>query len=67
MWHVWEKRKNIYIYIYKIAVGKPEGEFHLKDTGVDGRIILKCKLKKEDGRVQIAFICHRIGTIVGLL
>ena len=48
-------------------VGKPEGEFHLKSTGVDGRVVLKCMLKKEGGRMQIAFICHRMGTSVGLL
>jgi len=53
--------------LYQIVVGKPEGEFHLKDTGVDGRIILKYTLKKGDGRMQIAFICHRMGTSVGLL
>ena len=57
--------------MYQILVGKPETKIHLKDTGVDGgvdgRIILKCMLKKEDGRVRILFICHRIGTDVGLL
>jgi hypothetical protein len=42
-------------------VGKPEGEFHLTDSGVEGRVILKCFLETEDGRV------HRIGTSVGLL
>jgi hypothetical protein len=46
-------------------VGKPEGEFHLIDSGVDVRIILKCMLEKGDGRVQIVFICYRIWTSVG--
>jgi hypothetical protein len=30
-------------------VGKPEGKNHLKDLGVDGRIILKWIFKKSDG------------------
>jgi len=64
MWHVWEKRNKC---LYQIVVGKPEGEFRLKDTGVDGRVILKCALQEGDGRVQIALICHRMGTSVGLL
>ena len=29
------------------------------------RIILKCMLEKGDVRVQIVFICYRIGTSVG--
>ena len=27
--------------VYRILVGKPEGERHLEDPDVDGRIILK--------------------------
>jgi len=30
-------------------VGKPEGNSHLEDPGVDGIIILECILKKSDG------------------
>jgi hypothetical protein len=26
---------------YRVLVGKPEGRNHLKDPGVDGRVILK--------------------------
>ena len=31
---------------YMVLVGKPEGRNHLKDQGVDGRIILKWILEK---------------------
>jgi hypothetical protein len=31
---------------YRVLVGKPEGRNHLKDPGVDGRIILKWICKK---------------------
>ena len=27
--------------VYRVLVGKPEGERHLEDQGVDGRIILR--------------------------
>jgi hypothetical protein len=30
-------------------VGKPEGKRHLKDPGIDGKIILKWILRKWDG------------------
>jgi hypothetical protein len=33
---------------YRILVGRPEGMRPLGDPGVDGRIILKCILKKWD-------------------
>ena len=59
---MWEKRTDC---IYNTVVGKPEGEIHLKDSGVEGRIILKCILEKGDVRVQIVFIFYRIGTSVG--
>jgi hypothetical protein len=35
---------------------------HLEDLDVDGRIILKCVLKKWDVRAWIGWICLRIGT-----
>jgi hypothetical protein len=41
MWHAWEKKRNL----YKIFVGNPEEKKHLKDVGVDGRIILNWILK----------------------
>jgi len=31
---------------YRMFVGKPEGRNHLKDKGIDGRIILKLIFKK---------------------
>jgi hypothetical protein len=34
---------------YRILVGRPEGRNHLKDTDVEGRIILKWIFKKWDG------------------
>ena len=35
---------------YRVLVGKPEGKNHMKDLGVDGRIILKYVFKKGWGR-----------------
>jgi hypothetical protein len=32
-----------------VLVGKPEGRNHLKDPGVDGRIILKWIIERLDG------------------
>ena len=34
--------------IYRVLVGKPEGKNHLGDPGVDGRIILRWILRKQD-------------------
>jgi len=34
--------------VYRVLVGKPEGKNHLRDTGVDGRIILKSIFRKWD-------------------
>ena len=34
---------------YRALVGKPEGRNHLKDPGVDGRIILKWIFERLDG------------------
>jgi hypothetical protein len=38
---------------YKILVRKSEGKRPLADLGVDGRIILKSILEKQDARVCI--------------
>jgi hypothetical protein len=35
---------------YRVLVGKLEGRNHLKDPGVDGRIILKWVFERLDGR-----------------
>jgi hypothetical protein len=42
-------------------------EDHLKDPGVDGRIILKWIFKKWDGKAWTGLIWLRIGTGGGLL
>jgi hypothetical protein len=34
-------RRGTWRVAYRVLVGKPQGRSHLKDTGVDGRIILK--------------------------
>ena len=40
---------------------------HLDDPGVNGRIILKCFLKKWDGEASTGLIWLQIGTGGGLL
>jgi hypothetical protein len=42
--------------------GNPEERDHLKDPGVDGRIILQCIFRKWDVRVWIESIWLRIRT-----
>jgi hypothetical protein len=44
---------------YKGLVGKPEESHDLEDIGVDGRIILKCALKKQDGTSLTGFVWLR--------
>jgi hypothetical protein len=34
---------------YWVLVGKPEGEDHVEDPGIDGRIILRWIFRKWDG------------------
>jgi len=38
---------------------------HLEDMCRDGKIILKCVLKKKEGRVWTLFTCSRYGAVVG--
>ena len=48
-------------------MGKSEGKRPLKDTGVNGRITLRCMLKTEDARTGTELNWLRIGTSCGLL
>jgi hypothetical protein len=50
---------------YKILVGKPKGKIHLRDLGVDGRIMLKRVLKKQNVRMQTGFSYLRQGPVAG--
>ena len=43
-------------------VGKPKGRDHFEDVDLDGRMILKWVLKKQDGRGCTGFIWLRVGT-----
>jgi hypothetical protein len=52
---------------YVVLVGRTEEKSHMEDVGVDGRIILKCILKKWDGGILTAMILLRMGTGGGLL
>jgi hypothetical protein len=51
---------------YRILVGRPEGRSHLRDPGVDGRIILKWIFKKW-GEAWTGLSWLMIGTGGGLL
>jgi hypothetical protein len=48
--------------VYKIMMGNLRERDHLEDPGIDGRIILRCILKKWDGRALPGVIWLRIGT-----
>ena len=48
-------------------IRKPEEKYHLKDTGVDGRIILKWIFRKWDVRAWTGSMYLRLGTGGGLL
>ena len=52
---------------YGGLVWKPEGKIHLIDRGVDGRIILKCILRKQVDRAWTGLIYLKIGASGGLL
>jgi hypothetical protein len=53
--------------VCKILVGKREGKSYLQDTGVDGSMMLKWILNKQDRGVWTGFIWLRIGTSGGPL
>jgi hypothetical protein len=46
-------------------VGISEGNIHLRDLGIERRMLLKCISKKYDTRVWAGFIWVRIMTSVG--
>ena len=48
--------------IHWVLVGEPEGNNHLKDPSVDGRITLRWIFRKWDVRVRTGSIWLRIGT-----
>jgi len=48
--------------IYMVLVGKPEGKNHLRDPGVNGRIIFRWVLRKWDVGLWIGSSWLRIGT-----
>jgi hypothetical protein len=37
---------------FRVLVGKPEGRNHLKNPGIDGRIILKCIIERLGGSID---------------
>jgi hypothetical protein len=51
---------------YKILVGRPDGKNHLRDLGIDGRILLKWIFRKWNG-AWTGLSWLRIGTGGGLL
>jgi len=42
----------------EILVGRPEGKNHLKDLGVDGKIILKWIFKKLNGGMDWIYLAQ---------
>jgi hypothetical protein len=52
---------------FRILVGKARRKETTRNTYVDGRIILRWILEREDGAVLAGFIWLRIGTGGGLL
>jgi len=48
--------------VYRVLMGKPEGKNHLKDPGVDGRIILRWIFRTWDVGVWTGSSWLRIGT-----
>jgi hypothetical protein len=47
--------------------GNLRGRDHLKDLGIDGKIMLKMDLQNRNGRALTGLICVRIGTGGGFL
>ena len=53
--------------VYRVLVGKPEGRNHLRDPGIDGRIILRWICRKWDVGLWTEWTWRRIGTGSGHL
>ena len=53
--------------VYRVLLGNLRERELLEDPGIDGRIILRCVLRKWDGRAWIGLIWLRIGTDDGIL
>jgi hypothetical protein len=53
--------------VYSVLVGKPKGKDHLKDAGIDGRIILRRIFRKRDVEAWTGSSWLGIGTSGGLL
>ena len=47
--------------VYRILAGKPERD-HLRDPGVDGKLIIRWIIRMWDVVAWIGLIWHRIGT-----
>jgi len=47
--------------VYRVLVGKPEGKNHWRDSGVNGRVILRWIFRKWDVGVWIGSSWLRIG------
>jgi hypothetical protein len=52
---------------YRFWFGSLKGRVHSEDLGLDGRIILKWNVWKEDVRVGTGFMWFRVGTAGRLL
>ena len=57
MWHVWETREVHTRFWWRDLRERD----HLEDLGLDGRIILKCILKKWDGKTWTRLDCLWLG------
>jgi hypothetical protein len=48
--------------VYRVLVGKPEGKYHWRDQGIDGRLILRWIFSKWDVGVWTGLSWLKIGT-----